>query len=110
MPLAGYPAADLYPANDLFPGVPAYRAIFLTPTRDMAFPMEGHLIALLPYALSVWREDGVWAEGFAPTPQTVASADRFYLGGYRHEIDETEIAELSEAGYGARITILEVDS
>lgn len=110
MPLAGYPGADLYPAEDLFPGVPAYHAVFQTPTQDWAFPMEGNLHALLPHAMSVWRVDGVWAEGFAPSPAIVAAADRFYRGGYEHQIETEQIEELTAAGYGAYITVLEVES
>lgn len=108
MPLAGYPAETLYPAEDLYPGIPAYRAVFATPTQDMAFQLEGNLYAMLPHALSVWRINGTWSQGFAPSADIVAAADRFYRGGYQHEVTNAQIDELTAAGYGARITVLEV--
>jgi hypothetical protein len=107
MPLAGYPSETLFPAGDLYPGIPGFRAIFETPTRDMAHRLEGNLFSMLPHAISVWQLDGVWHEGFDPGPTVVDAADRFYRGGYQHDVDETEVEELTEAGYGSRITILE---
>lgn len=108
MPLAGYPSESLYPAEDLYPGVAsAATAIFRTPTLDVAYPMEGSLRALLPHAMSVWRIGGVWSQGFAPSLATVTAADRFYRGGYEHQIDSAGIAELTAAGYAAYIVVLE---
>ena len=96
-----------FPGEDVYPGLPSYRAEFRTPTQDIAFPMEGSLYALLPHALSVWRIDGVWAQGFSPSPETVAAADRFYHGGYVHTVEGDAITELTAAGYGDHITIIE---
>lgn len=107
MTVPGYPGPDVYPGEDVYPGLPEFRATFETPTQDIAFPMEGSLTAMLPHALSVWRIDGVWAQGFAPSPETVAAADRFYRGGYVHEVDTAAIEELTTAGYGAYITVIE---
>lgn len=107
-----YPSATLYPGARTFPGVPpavdpSVRSwLFQTPVEHLRFRMEGNLFATAPYGLSVWRIGGVWAQGMAPAPATVAAADRFYRGGYAHRITPTEAQELSAAGYTDSLTDL----
>lgn len=47
---------------------------------------------------------GVWSQTVAPVDSEVQAAARAYRGGYTYEIDSTEVAELTAAGYGEYIT------
>ena len=49
-------------------------------------------------------QSGVWSQTIAPIDSDLIAAARVYRGGYTYEIDATEVAELTAAGYGAYIT------
>jgi hypothetical protein len=104
MPLYPYPGGLLFPAEDLYPG-PVFRYVFRPPTQERAFHLAGRgLFGTSSWGLSVWRIDGVWHQGFMPTADVVAAADRFYSGGGIHPLNASEASDLIAAGYGPYIT------
>lgn len=96
------PRASLFPGATTFPGI--NRSSFLPPTQDVPFRIERGLFGMTTRGLTVWRTDGVWRQGFIPTAEQVAAADRFYGGGRIHELTPDERDELVAAGFGAYIT------
>lgn len=108
MARAGYPSDSLFPGEDVFPGEPDIRALFDPPTDTVAFRMEGHLYGTVERGLTLWRSAGVWHTSWTPSATDLASADLVFEGGRIHEIGTDAVTALTAAGYGARITTLEV--
>ena len=104
-----YPSAALFPGADTFPGTPSVRALFEPPTETHRFRIEGRaLIGTVERGLTLWRTAGLWHTSWAPTDADLDAADLVFEGGRVHEIDNDAFTALTAAGYGDRITILEI--
>lgn len=103
------PALPLTLAHPAPAGV--HREYHLTPpvetTRARMAPGIG-LWSTTRWGLDLWRTDGTWHTGYAPTAAALAGADRHYVGGRAHHLSDAELAELTAAGFGSHITLLEV--
>jgi hypothetical protein len=109
MARAGYPSASLYPDADLHPGVPESLSLFEPPTETHRYRIAGRaLIGQVELGLTLWRSAGVWHTSYTPTADQLADADPIYEGGRVHEVDADAVELLVAAGYGDRITVLEV--
>jgi len=55
--------------------------------------------------VTVYKDSGgTWGAGQWLDDAFLASCERAYRGGYTYEIDSTEVAELTAAGYGAYVS------
>lgn len=107
-----YPSTSLYPSAGLRPGVGAGGPttgvrVFLGPTEQIHFRLEGNLFGSYDRGLSVWLLDGQWFTGYTPTAEIAEAADRFYGGGRIHTLTPDREAELRAAGFGRYITTQE---
>lgn len=101
-----FPGSGLFPGPFTFPdNVSRYGGIFRPPTQEQFFRLENGLTGRFTQGLSVWRVNGVWAQGQSPSADTVAAADRYYAGGREHHVDPIETAELLSGGFANYITL-----
>lgn len=72
-----------------------------TPNNKVAFSLFKHY-SNLPRGRNIYRlSNGTYTEN---DPYDMADVTRTYYGGHIYEIDATEVAELTAAGYGAYIS------
>lgn len=72
-----------------------------TPNNRSAYGLFRHY-QNLPRGRNIYRlSDGTYIEN---DPYDTADVTRTYYGGHVYEINETEVAELTAAGYGAYIS------
>lgn len=72
--------------------------------RMVPFPLSSHFYASIDLGVAVWRIAGVWHSGTNPLNSDIEAADRYYPGGYVHELTEAQQTELVAGGFGAYIT------
>lgn len=57
-----------------------------------------------PRGRTVLKESGVYTTVDLPEADRIAAADAVYLGGHIYDVDATEAAALTAAGYGAYLS------
>jgi hypothetical protein len=81
---------------------------FTPPSTPDYFQVHPHaeLFITMNEGLSVLKTAGVYTQVSSPLPEAMAAADIVYLGGRSYAVDDTEIAALTSAGYGAYLALV----
>jgi PhoD-like phosphatase len=84
---------------------------FVSPTfrtQEMPFDVDGGRprgpVTVLDRGMNVYRLGGQWFAELYPTAERWAAADRQYLGGHVHNVDQAAADELTAAGFGSNLT------
>jgi hypothetical protein len=74
--------------------------LFRPPVRSVKYPI-GPLFGRAPHRVgtAVLRQDGLYRQVIDPREEELRDADRIFLGGRVHVVDDTEAAALAAAGY-----------
>jgi hypothetical protein len=56
--------------------------------------------------ITLLKIDGVYHQVRWPTDDDIAAATAVYRGGFDHEVDDAEVADLTAAGYGAYVQLI----
>lgn len=105
-----YPGATTYPGANTFPAPPPpVIYLFRTPTQEVWFHMAGRgLVGKYDQGLTVYRVAGQWRSRLSPGPDELAAADRYFQGGYLHQLSDADRADLIAGGFADYITHEEV--